>query len=116
MKKQKSIPALKKDLLALISRYVKLFYSKGNRYVNCFTCDKAVQVNTNFCQCGHCFSKSGYPALQFRLDNQRIQCEVCNVALNGKEDEFKKRLKADIGEARFEWLELHKNDTVKLDR
>jgi len=113
---KKTIPSLKKELLTLISRYVKLYYSKGETKVKCFTCDSVIGVKTSFCQCGHCFSKSAYPAIQFNLDNQRIQCDRCNITLNGNEAVFKERLKEDIGEERFNWLESHKHDTIKLDR
>lgn len=116
MKKPKNIPTLKKELLILISRYVKLKYADETGRTKCFTCGTPIKINTSFCQAGHCFSKSGYPALQFNLDNIRCQCDSCNITLNGNEAEFKKRLMLDIGQEKYAWLESHKNDTVKLDR
>jgi len=114
--KNKSIPELKKELLVLQSRWVKLFYSNGSGFTNCFTCGVPMNIDSEFCQTGHCFSKSGYPALQFNLDNLRVQCKNCNENLNGNEKVFKERLKDELGEIRFKKMERIKNDTIKLSR
>lgn len=114
--KKKSIPSLKEELLILQSQWVKLYYSSGSGFANCFTCDTSMNIKSDFCQTGHCFSKSGYPALQFVIFQQMPQCKHCNDGLNGNEEVFKQRLKIFIGEEKFSYLEAHKNDTVKLDR
>jgi len=114
-KKNKSISKLKAELWEVFSLYIKKKYSDGE-YCNCYTCDNPLKIGTSNCQCGHYYSKKGYPALYFNEDNNRPQCFHCNISLSGNTQIFRERLIIEIGLERINKMDSHRHDTIKWNR
>ena len=116
MKKQKTITKLKAELWKHYALYIKRKYSTDGEYCNCFTCGANLQIGTSNCQCGHYYTKKGYPALYFNENNTRPQCFHCNINLSGNTPIFRENLIAEIGESGVAELDKHRHDTIKWSR
>lgn len=114
MAKKKGVAKLKKDLWKQFSLYTKLVYSHDGEYVNCYTCDKPMQIGTSNCHGGHCLSKSAFPILYFDERAVRPQCYYCNINLGGNEYEFNQNLKDEIGQD--EWQSMYDGRHEKVKR
>jgi len=114
--KQKTIGKLKQDLWKVYALYIKKKYADDNDFCRCFTCGAPLKIGTSNCQCGHYYSKKGYPALYFNENNTRPQCYHCNINLSGNTQIFREQLIKEIGEDEVAELDKHRHDTVKLSR
>lgn len=115
-KKVKSIPALKRILLALCREITRKRYQKPNKTWICYTCDRLIDEPSK-AQTGHGIPSSvGGAGLRFHLDNLRIQDYYCNINLGGNGSEFYRRLVAEIGQEKVDALFILKNKITKADR
>lgn len=115
MRKDVSLPKLKKKALDLYSELVKLRAHRDNK-LRCYTCDCELTLNTSNCQLGHFLSRGAYPGFTFHPDNSRPQCYRCNVHLHGNLIEFRTRLINEIGREEVERLEARRHDQMKWSR
>lgn len=96
MAAKKTAAKLKKELDALVSRYVRLSYAKrgpgGNMFASCYTC--GTTKTWKQMQCGH-FIRRQYLATRFDLRNLRVQCVGCNIYGDGKMVEFSAKLEKE---------------------
>ncbi|MCK5612894.1 recombination protein NinG [Candidatus Pacearchaeota archaeon] len=115
-KKKKSISKLKADIWKVYALYIKKKYSIGGGWCKCFTCPATLKIGTSNCQCGHYYSKKGYPALYFNENNTRPQCYHCNINLSGNTQIFREALIFEIGEDGIAELDKHRHDTIKWSR
>lgn len=67
----------------------------------CYTCGK----ETKPFHFGHAFKKEHYRGMIFNELTARKQCDLCNIGLDGNEDEFHKRLTTELGKEAFNQLE-----------
>lgn len=88
----KSAAKLKKELDALVSRFVRLSHSDGRGFARCYTCE--TKYFWKKIQCGH-FIRRQYLATRFDLRNLRPQCVGCNIYGDGKMVEFSKKLEKE---------------------
>jgi len=80
----------------------------------CYTCGK--KLHWKDLQCGH-YSHSGndcWSLLDFYFDNLRPQCARCNKYLDGNLGVYGPLLKAEIGEERFDKINLVKHDINRM--
>ena len=113
---KKTITKLKAELWKHYALYIKQKYSTDWGYCNCFTCGANLQIGTSNCQCGHYYTKKGYPALYFNENNTRPQCYHCNISLSGNTPIFREKLIEEIGEDGVAELDKHRHDTIKWSR
>lgn len=92
MAEAKSAAKLKKELDALVSRYVRLSHASAKGFVRCYTC--GALKHWKKIQCGH-FIRRQYLATRFDLRNLRPQCVGCNIYGDGKMVEFSKKLEKE---------------------
>lgn len=117
MKKQKSLPKLKKELWKWFSLYVKLKYSLDGENCRCYTCGKPLKIGTSNCHAGHYLNKTAYPALYFNENNVRPQCGMpCNGPRQGSPIEFREHLISEIGLEDVHDLERRRHDIIKWVR
>ncbi len=110
------ISKLQEDLWAVTALIVKHTHKVGHNNCKCYTCGAWIAIGTSNCHAGHCFSKKAYSGIKFHYDNLRPQCFDCNVNLNGNEEVFKKRLREELGEERYNDLLSERHSMYKLTR
>lgn len=103
--KQPSIKDLKRKLWQITSLIVR----RGTK--TCYTCGRTGPISA-----GHFWPKGSHPSVAFHLDNLRPQGNCCNLYKSGNLAEYSIRLRAEIGEARFETLNLLAHMEKKWDR
>jgi Bacteriophage Lambda NinG protein len=98
--KARSVGKLKKDLHALLSRWIRA----RDNYV-CFTCDKAYPPPQPgaVLHAGHFISRAR-GATTFDPDNLNAQCYFCNVRERGNIGEYTPRLMQKLGPKKFKAL------------
>ena len=69
MKKQKSLPALKKELQIIFNTFIRL----RDKDQPCISCGQFKVL-----QCGHFFNVGGHDGLRFNEDNANGECAGCN--------------------------------------
>tara|TARA_Y100000361_G_scaffold149290_1_gene163334 strand:+ start:2129 stop:2515 length:387 start_codon:yes stop_codon:yes gene_type:complete len=101
---------LKKKLDAIFSKYIRWYYADANGYVECYTCGVTKPVKEM--QCGHFQSRRHY-ATRWHTDNCKPQCVKCNMFMQGNIWVYGNKLKAEIGNVKFNKLIQLSNSTVK---
>ena len=101
---------LKKKLDAIFSKYIRWYYADANGYVECYTCGITKPVKEM--QCGHFQSRRHY-ATRWHTDNCKPQCVKCNMFMQGNIWVYGNKLKAEIGDVKFNELIQLSNSTVK---
>jgi hypothetical protein len=101
---------LKKKLDAIFSKYIRWYYADANGYVECYTCGVTKPVKEM--QCGHFQSRRHY-ATRWHTDNCKPQCVKCNMFMQGNIWVYGNKLKAEIGDVKFNELIQLSNSTVK---
>tara|TARA_Y100001938_G_C7910628_1_gene339416 strand:- start:254 stop:637 length:384 start_codon:yes stop_codon:yes gene_type:complete len=101
---------LSKKLDVIFSKYIRWYYADSNGNVTCYTCGVTKPVKEM--QCGHFQSRRHY-ATRWHTDNCRVQCQKCNIWEQGQQFIFGNKLKAEIGDVKFNELIQLSNTTVK---
>lgn len=101
---------LVKKLDAIFSKYIRYYYADSNGHVSCYTCGTTKPVKEM--QCGHFQSRRHY-ATRWHTNNCRPQCVKCNMFMQGNIWIYGNKLKAEIGEDKFDELIQLSNTTVK---
>ena len=101
---------LVKKLDAIFSKYIRWYYADANGYVECYTCGITKPVKEM--QCGHFQSRRHY-ATRWHTNNCRVQCQKCNIFSQGNIWIYGNKLKAEIGEDKFDELIQLSNTSVK---
>jgi|TARA_Y100000310_G_C20677499_1_gene813938 hypothetical protein len=101
---KRPIKPLKAKLWKLFSLYIKLKFSKDGQRTQCYTCDAYLKIGSKNCQLGHWLPKGTYQNHYFNEDNVRPQCGRCNNWGLGEAETFRRRLQAEIGESKIDWL------------
>ena len=111
MKKPKTFAQLKKILDAVVSKFVRIFYSDKNGMVACYTCGKVKHFSEQ--QCGH-FIPRNILITRWELKNLRVQCVGCNMFGNGKILDFEDNLVKELGQQEVNELKQSRFKTIKL--
>ena len=111
-KKKKTRGQLVKEYDLLFSRNLRLSEANDRWMCKCYTCDSV--DHRKKMQCGHYITRSVY-GLRWSLDNVRVQCYRCNVALSGNYIEYTLRMIAEVGMDQVERLRAKKNEIVKIE-
>lgn len=94
-----------KKLWELCKQITRARYITPQGFWNCYTCDVLITLQC-LAHTGHCFrSGSSGILLRYELDNLRVQCETCNIEKDGNFEEFKRRLRIEIGVERVAEME-----------
>ena len=101
---------LSKKLDVIFSKYIRWYYADANGYVECYTCGITKPVKEM--QCGHFQSRRHY-ATRWHTDNCKPQCVKCNMFMQGNIWVYGNKLKAEIGDVKFNKLIQLSNSTVK---
>ena len=101
---------LVKKLDAIFSKYIRWYYADANGYVECYTCGVTKPVKEM--QAGHFQSRRHY-ATRWHTNNCRVQCQKCNIWEQGQQFIFGNKLKAEIGDVKFNELIQLSNSTAK---
>ena len=101
---------LSKKLDVIFSKYIRWYYADANGYVECYTCGVTKPVKEM--QCGHFQSRRHY-ATRWHTDNCKPQCVKCNMFMQGNIWVYGNKLKAEIGDVKFNELIQLSNTTVK---
>ena len=101
---------LSKKLDVIFSKYIRWYYADANGYVECYTCGVTKPVKEM--QCGHFQSRRHY-ATRWHTDNCKPQCVKCNMFMQGNIWVYGNKLKAEIGDVKFNKLIQLSNSTVK---
>jgi hypothetical protein len=96
MKKQKSLPQLKKELQVVFNKYIR----QRDEGLPCISCGNYISN----CQAGHYFSVKGYDGLRFDEDNVHAECEYDNCFNESHLIGYGINLKARIGEDKYNAL------------
>ncbi len=115
-KKEPTAAQLKKKLWKLFTYYIKLKYSSENKFVDCYTCGKPLEIGTSNCQGGHYYNKKKYTGLYFDENNVRPQCYYCNINLGGNIQIFREKLIEEIGIEGVNDLDNRRNSLFKKSR
>jgi|GEM_PF-6390151 len=107
------LPALEKKLDRLVSQYVRLSRTRPDGMVQCYTSSKWMRWQD--AQCGHCFNR-WKGSVRWDFDNMRPQSKHENEVLDGNIEVFKPKLRAEIGEERWEKLKVRAYALEKKDR
>ena len=100
-----------KDLDNIYSQYIRLKYADNNGMVECYTCGS--KMHWKEAQHGHFFTRARY-STRWDDDNSRVQDYRCNVALGGNYIIYTRKMLAELGEKRFNALELKSNTLIKV--
>tara|TARA_R100001509_G_scaffold80362_1_gene45200 strand:- start:11544 stop:11927 length:384 start_codon:yes stop_codon:yes gene_type:complete len=101
---------LSKKLDVIFSKYIRWYYADANGYVECYTCGVTKPVKEM--QAGHFQSRRHY-ATRWHTNNCRVQCQKCNIWEQGQQFIFGNKLKAEIGDVKFNELIQLSNSTAK---
>lgn len=101
-KKKKSIPRVGKSNRAKLIRKLDTVFSelrklesmKPNQKIDCFTCDRELTMEE--AQLGH-FRRRRHIGTRWYKPNGNIQCNRCNVILDGNEDVHEQRIEQVYG-------------------
>ena len=96
-----SLPKKIVRLDSLISIYVRSKDAKTGSFVKCYTCGE--YHNFSEIECGH-FIERRHKAVRFDLNNLRPQCKKCNNEKRGNLVVYEEKLKAELGEQKFNEL------------
>ena len=103
---------LVKKLDQIFSKYIRYYYADSNGYVSCYTCGTTKPVKEM--QAGHFQSRRHYSVRwDIEYGNVKPQCVKCNMFEQGQQFIFGNKLKAEIGEDRFNELLQLSNTSVK---
>lgn len=102
-----SLAALKRELWALFSRYVK-----DRDGPTCFTCGAKDLEGGNW-HAGHCIRMGGHAAVAYDPKNVHSQCGACNIWRDGNVAEYVIRLVERYGYEEFERL-VNRSRQTKL--
>ena len=114
--KKGTLARAKKDCWDAFSLLKKLERSVDGEWTQCYTCDKVIKIGTSDCQGGHLFPKKGYPALYFHENGVRPQCYHCNIRLEGRRNEFIKRIIEEIGQEEYDKMYAERHNQIKLTK
>lgn len=92
LRKNQSLSSFRKLIWDEMSRYVRQKHADWRGYVRCYTCGKIMKWGES--DCGHLRHIN---ALDFNLDNLRVQCFSCNRMRSGRGDIFALKLVKEIG-------------------
>ena len=112
-KKLRKLPALKKSLDTIFSRYVRLKDRDENGYVVCYTCESKKLWKEM--DAGH-FQSRKYLATRWNEDNVKPQCKRCNIFNSGEQYTFGKLLDVRVEEGKSDELYKLARTTVKYMR
>lgn len=90
--KEDGLQDLIKEADAIFSKWLRLSSSDKDGNCSCYTCDTVAHWTR--LQCGH-YIKRGNLFLRFDTRNCRVQCENCNIYLDGNYPQYTKRLEAE---------------------
>jgi len=111
--KAKSVTQLKAQLDKVFSLYIRQKYADDAGNVECYTCGVVKPIKNM--QNAHFWSRK-YLSVRWEEKNCRVCCAGCNVFLHGNYIEYTRRLLKEIGQDKFDKLELQKNSTLKADK
>ena len=95
------------------SRYIRIRDTDAYGVGRCIDCGKP--VTAVYADCGHFYSRR-HLAVRWDEDNAHIQAKGCNYRMGEpeKNDGYRKRLIAKIGQERFDRLTIKKNNIAKF--
>ena len=106
--------ARKRLVKQLDEKFSKIVRQKGMNNAGenwCYTC--GVRKNWKELDCGHFHSRRFTPT-RWDLDNMRPQCVFCNRNLGGNLEIYERKLKKELGEAKFEELFKKSRSNIKI--
>jgi hypothetical protein len=114
-KKKSSIPLskLRDELDRVFSLYIRQKSSDKNGDAKCVTCGSVKEWRKQ--HCGHYISRR-HLSLRWEIKNCEVQCVGCNIFNQGAGSSFALFLIKKYGVNHLEWLEIKKNNTMKMDR
>jgi len=112
-KRVRKLPALKKSLDTIFSRYIRLKDRDENGYVVCYTCESKKLWKEM--DAGH-FQSRKYLATRWHEDNVKPQCKRCNIFNSGEQYTFGKLLDVRTEEGKSDELYRLARTTVKYMR
>jgi hypothetical protein len=99
------------------SRFVLLHYSDDNLMVHCSTSPNLeYHVTAKEIHCGHYHKADQHKATAFEFKNLCPQSYSDNIHFSGKPEVMAKWIEKTHGEGTLEWLDIKKNETLKLDK
>jgi hypothetical protein len=111
--KQKSLPALKKDLDKVFNTYIRKRDSKDG-YFKCISCGMVKSVDKM--HAGHFYSAGHHSAIRWDEYNVNGQCNYCNTYLHGNLLGYREGLIKKYNAQILEILELRKHNKSKMMR
>lgn len=100
--KLKSLNDWKKELEALVNKYVRL----RDKDLPCISCDRSAYWDGQW-HASHYKSVGSNSALRYNLWNIHKSCSICNNWKSGNIGEYTPRLIEKIGADRVDWLNSH---------
>lgn len=111
VKEPKTSAQLKKDLDAVVSKYVRILNSNEQGMVACYTCGKVKHFSDM--HAGH-FIPRNILITRWDLNNLRPQCVGCNMFGNGKPLDFEDGLVKELGRKRVDEMKASRFKTLKV--
>ena len=116
-RKPKTHAALKKDLDAVFSKYIRWYYADANGLVECYTCGVVKHVKEM--QNGH-FQSRKHTSTRWlhtkHITNCMPQCVKCNIYSEGEKWIFGNKLVSEYGQDAVDELIRESNKSVKLSK
>ena len=116
-RKPKTHAALKKDLDAVFSKYIRWHYADDNGLVECYTC--GVSKHVKEMQNGHFQSRKHTSTRWLHtkyITNCMPQCVKCNIYSEGEKWIFGNKLVSEYGQDAVDELIRESNKSVKLSK
>lgn len=107
------ISKLQKELDKYFSYFIRLRDSDSNGMCKCFTCSKVAHWKE--LHCGHYISRR-HLSTRWEEKNCNAQCPGCNLFNQGAGDQFALGLIRVYGSDILEFLNIKKNNKMKLGR
>jgi len=92
------------------SKFVRIRDGIGQQYAECFTCK--VTYHTDALSCGH-FVRRRNTGLRWHPKNGHLQCDNCNIVLDGNEEIYHLRIDLKYGPGTAEMLRKVGRETKK---
>lgn len=99
----------------VFSLYIRTKMKKEKGVIECYTCDKPLELKE--AQAGHCFHKGRgrYKALDYDPRHIRPQCGDCNVDTDGMVNVFQSRLTRELGIEAVDNMILRRHTEAPLE-
>lgn len=117
MKKEKTLPKLKKEAWAVFSQYIRLrdcLKTTDTLHMGaCYTCGKVYPYTQ--LQAGH-FLPGRRNSVLFNEEQVHAQCMACNVWNHGDFPTYLEKMRVDFGSEKVEEMIRQRHDTLKFTR